>query len=248
MTVAMNKIILSAYLFLFIFVPLTEISSEEIIMYDLGNAPEKEIFEVKERNINTLKIISTPFIIKVSRYADEEDKAFLVPGPFGKMTKNIAAVTHYERILFINPLNIKAKNLYLSIEYYYYKYPAKPETFSTSRFRKNNNKEIKVDPIIRFYNAKIYKLKTIKPSSKTIIDTPGNRIYLGGSKKKAEEIIVLNKDGSTHTIKAIKEYAGYILSIFSENKLINQITNNQKLRKNGFSKLTEKLLDKHLVE
>ncbi|MCK5708623.1 MAG: hypothetical protein KAI43_13325 [Candidatus Aureabacteria bacterium] len=233
---------LSLVIVLFSF--LNNISCNEIEYFKFGKAPTKEVFEVKERLSNTTKITTSPFIIKVSRYIDEEEKAFLTVGLFGIASANVLTMVQYERILFINPLNEYTNNLYLTVEYYYYKYPAHQTTFQKSRFRKNDN-ETTVDPITKFYDAKIYTLKALKPLSKTVIDTPGSNIYFGGRKTAAKEIIVVNDDESTYKIKAVKEYAGYILSIFSGKKLIYQITNNQKLRKKGFKKLSKKLIDKY---
>jgi len=212
-----------------------------------GKEPEIDREEVEERYYRTHKAVQSPFSFKIVRYVEEENKAFLSPKKDGKTQIDLKAFIQHKRIFLVNPGNETFDDIYFVFEYFYYKYPPDELAGSSTRFRKEPKNKTD-QPRTRLYDMKIFKMPSLKPKINLTIDFPDFNIFIGGSQTSAKEHILIRENGSFYKIKAIREYAGFVFSVFSKSKLLYQATNNKELQEKGIDKLTLDLLNNYLVK
>ena len=208
----------------------------ELKIYKFGQEPDVESEKKNVVLFPTKNLTKSPFMLNVTLF-DEKDydyktRSFHYSGSYSSEQGNRMI---FLRVLFINPIAKKYKDLIVIVSHYIYDIPYSRTTGSVGTTIVDKSK-------IKLYKNRFYKLKYVKPNFKYVIDTQGIELYFEKSK-----FIDDSYDRShprlddTRRSKTGHEYVGFIISILHKGKLLFQKTNNRVLNEKGQKTFSQEL-------
>jgi hypothetical protein len=224
---AMNKNLIFVFI---VFLSLTGLSGQafakDLKIYKFGKEPKLDVQMIDEPLYKTKNLTQPPFMIKIERINDKKYNSIVKGSPYWDYYSSKEGINmNFLRVLLMNPSYNYYKNITIHIHHYLVD---KPKYVSSYGIRKTYDSSK-----VKLFETEINTITAIPKNSKIVIDTHG--IKTSFSETRAGDVGYYS--GAYHR-DASDVYAGYIISFFSNGKLLLQMTNNKALEEKGIKNLS----------